>query len=186
MSEITYTQEQVDAMLQKEGDRRVTQALETAKSKFESQLSVEIEGARAKWQAEQTMTAEELAKTQLAEAEKALLARQRELDLKTNDLTAKALLAEAGIPKAQYEKMIGVLVSDNTETTQANITNFIGMFNETKTTLETNIRTELSKVPSPTTPVSTEINKESFAKMKYDEKLKFKAENPELFRQLMS
>ena len=182
-----YTDEQISAMLQREADKRVTEALQTAKLKFEADKEIALQAERERVERETlekaTLSAEELARKQFEEQVKAVTTRETEISKKQNLLTAKELLADAGIPKSKYEKMLGVMISDNSDATVANVNQFIDMFNETKTELETAIRTEFSKVPPPNTGSGgSDITKEKFATMGYAQKLELKQTNPELYK----
>lgn len=186
-----YTDEQISAMLQREADKRVTEALQTAKLKFEADKEIALQAERERVKKETleaaTLSAEELARKQFEEQVKAVNAKETEISKKQNLLTAKELLAEAGIPKSKYDKMLGVMVSDNPDSTVTNVNQFIAMFTETKTEIETAIRTELSKVPHPNTGSGgTDITKESFTKMGYAQKLELKQTNPELYKTFMT
>ena len=117
---------------------------------------------------------------------KTITVKESEIQRKANTLDAKDMLTNASIPKSHYEKFINLLVSDDTESTKVNVQNFINAFNETKTEIETKIKTELSKIPPPITGVGDkEVTKADFNKMGYSEKLKLKAEKPELYQKLI-
>jgi len=90
-----------------------------------------------------------------------------------------------GIPKSQYDKVIGMLVSDDDESTKANVQNFVDIFNSTKVEIETKVKSEYSSIPVPKSGTSESVTKEAFNKMGYADKLKFKATNPELYTQFM-
>lgn len=191
-----YTQEQVDRMLadakkglftEEEINRRVTAEVDR---RVESGIQKGLETQRQKWQEEfekkAKMTAEELAKEKLKEQETLLRNKELEIAKKSNLLNAKAKLNEAGVPSTQYEKMLEILVTADENQTQANIDNFVGMFNETKTTLETQIKNAYTKVPAPSGSGGGKgISKDEFLKMSYLDKLKIKEENPELYKTLL-
>lgn len=88
--EKTYTQAEVDALLQSEGDRRVTQALEKQKKITEKQIQ-EAEKLGA-------MTAEQKAQYILDEKEKELQKKEEKLKLYENKLSCTSILSEKNIP----------------------------------------------------------------------------------------
>lgn len=194
------TQEQLDELIsekvkeakaglfdENELQRRVTAEVDR---RVESGIQKGLDTQRAKWEAEfkqkAQMTAEELAKQQLEEQSKELSAKEREINRRANLADAKDMLSDANIPKSQYEKFISMLVTEELETTKANVENFINMFNSTKTELETEIKTKLSGVPAPKQGEKGGVmTKKEFDKLGYAEKLKFKGEQPELYKEFM-
>ena len=174
-----YTEDDLQRKVMSEVDRRVEtgiqKGLETQKQKWERELS-----ERAK------LSAEELARKDFEEQLQAVTKKEREIQKKANMLDAKDMLADAQIPKAQYDKIIGMLVSDDSETTKANVQNFIDMFTNTKVEIETKVKSEFTKIPSPKTGTGNEtVTKDDFIKMSYSEKLKLKTSNPELYKEFI-
>lgn len=174
-----FTEDELKRRVDSETDRRV-----------ESGIQKGLETHKAKWESEylekSKLTADELAKKQLEELTSQLSEKERTVLKKANTLDAKEMLAEAGIPKANYEPLLAMLVSDSEESTKANVTGFIGAFNSTKLDLETRIKAEISKIPPPNTdPNNKSVTKTDFDKMGFAEKVTFKAENPELYREFM-
>lgn len=174
-----YTEDDLQRKVTAEVDRRV-----------ESGIQKGLETQKKKWQDEfeksATMTAEEIAKKKLEEQVNELTAREREIKKKSNLIEAKDMLSGADIPKSHYEKMLDVLVNDNEDVTKQNITNFIDVFNTTKTEIETKVKSEFSKVTPPSgSEPGTVVTKDIFTKMSYGDKLKFKAESPEQYKEFM-
>lgn len=173
-----FTQEDLDRKVTSEVDRRVEsgiqKGLETNKAKWERELS-----EKAK------LSAEELVQKELDEKMQDLSKREREILKRANTLDAKDLLANAEIPKAQYEKFIGLLVNDDSEATIQNVNNFIETFNETKTEIESNIKKQYSQVPPPKSGQAGTITKAEFSKMGYAEMMELKNSNPDLYKSLI-
>ena len=175
-----FTKEDLEREITREVDRRV-----------ESGIKKGIETHKAKWEEEfrkqSELTAEELAEKQIKDKLKELESRERELALRANTLDAKSMLANAGIPKEHYEKFVGMLVDGDEERTKENVQNFIDAFNETKVGIEKSLQEKYSNVPSPKGGSSDGgiKTKAEFNKLSYEEKLKFKEENPELFKQFV-
>ena len=102
----TYTQEEVNALLQSEGDKRVSQALATQKKKYEKQISLasldEVERAKVE------------SNDRIAELEQQLA----ELQAERNKSEMKTALAARGL-SPDFADILAV--GDNVEDAQANI-----------------------------------------------------------------
>lgn len=174
-----YTKEDLDRKVTAEVDRRV-----------ESGIQKGLETHKSKWQEEfekkASMTAEELAHEKLQKQLEDLEERENEIFKKTNELNAKDKLTEANIPKEHYEKFINILVTEDDESTTENVNNFIETFNDTKSTLESDIKKKYADVPPPSqgSNKSDTITKEDFENMGYTERLKLKNEDEELYNKL--
>lgn len=195
-----YTQEQIDAMIaekvneatkglytQEDLQKEITREVDR---RVESGIQKGLETNRQKWEQEYAerakLSAEELAQKELEEKMKALDSKNAEIQKKANLIEAKELLANADVPKTHYEKFINMLVTNDSESTISNVNNFISMFNETKSNIETNIKSQLTTIPKPKTGDDNVIvTKDSFIKMSYAEKMKFKNENPEQFKEFL-
>lgn len=184
-----YTDEELQKLIQAEADRRVNQALENKQKKYDEELKKALENERelVKQQIadEAKLSAEEKAKKELEKREKELLEREKFLAKENNNLYAKNALTEAGVPKEAFEKLLGMIVNDNEDMTKTNVTNFIEVFNSTKNSIEKTTAEKYAKVPAPQSGEVKTIDKNSFDKMSYAEKLKLKTEQPELFKQFM-
>lgn len=106
-----------DKSYQSEFDKRITKALETAKSKWETEKATELEKAKTEAQKLAKMTADQKAEY---EAQKKLddLAK-REKEITTRELKAQAYetLAEKGLPK----DLIDILNYENADTCNKSI-----------------------------------------------------------------
>lgn len=191
-----FTQEQLDAMInekiaeakkglfsEEELNKRVTSEVDR---RVESGIQKGLETQKQKWERELSekanLTAEQLAQKNFDDKLKEVSQRELEILKRANNLEAKDMLSEAQIPKAQYEKIIGMLVTDNADTTKANVQNFIDMFNHTKVEIETKVKGEFTKIPQPKGNNGNDaITREDFIKMPYAEKLKLKTSNPDLY-----
>lgn len=174
-----FTEDDVNRKVVSEVDRRVEsgiqKGLETQKQKWEVELAQKA-----------NLTAEEIAKKKFEQQLNLVTGRESEVSRRANQLEAKELLTDAGIPKSQYEKVITMLVSDNEEVTKANVQSFINMFTETKTELENKIKSELANVPPPKSGNGDKVvSKVDFNKMPYGEKMNFKISNPDLYKEFI-
>lgn len=137
-----FTEDDVKRKVTAEVDRRVESGIKTG-----------VETQKEKWLREHEeiarMSAEELAQKQIAEKLSALSEKEKEISRKANRSDARDMLSEAQIPKSHYEKFLDLLVSDDTEKTISNVKNFINVFNETKSEIETKVKSEFSTVSKP-------------------------------------
>lgn len=190
-----YTQEQVDQMIaeaklglftEEDLQKKITSEVDR---RVESGIQKGLETKKQKWEREYSerakLTAEELAQKQLEEKMQELSGKEKEISKKANQIEARNILSEANIPKAHYEKFIDLLVNDDAETTTSNVQNFVDVFNSTKDDITNQIKSEFSNVPKPKTGANGTLTKDDFDKMGYGEKIKFKTENPDLYKEFM-
>lgn len=190
-----YTQEQVDKMIaeaksglftEEDLQKKITSEVDR---RVESGIQKGLETKKQKWEREYSerakLTAEELAQKQLEEKMQELSGKEKEISKKANQIEARNILSEANIPKAHYEKFIDLLVNDDAETTTSNVQNFVDVFNSTKDDITNQIKSEFSNVPKPKTGANGTLTKDDFDKMGYGEKIKFKTENPDLYKEFM-
>lgn len=190
-----YTQEQVDQMIaeaklglftEEDLQKKITSEVDR---RVESGIQKGLETKKQKWEREYSerakLTAEELAQKQLEEKMQELSGKEKEISKKANRIEARSILAEANIPKAHYEKFIDLLVNDDAETTTSNVQNFVDVFNSTRDDITNQIKSEYSNVPKPKTGANGTLTKDDFDKMGYGEKIKFKTENPDLYKEFM-
>lgn len=195
-----YTQEQLDKLIEDavklatkglytetELERKVTAEVDR---RVESGIQKGIETQKSKWQREfeekAKLSAEELAQRELQSKISELTSREKEVLRRSNKLEALEKLNGAGVPKSAYDKLLDKLIDEDMDSTNANIESFIGVFNETKSSLETEIKKQFSNIKPPTSPNEPEgITKESFNKMGYQQKLELKQSNPELYNTFM-
>lgn len=137
-----FTKEDLDKEVTKEVDRRV-----------ESGIQKGLETHKQKWKEEYEkkakLSAEELAKLTVDEKLKAIEEREAEINTRSNRIDAREMFSKAQIPEDNYAKFMDLLVSDDAEVTQSNVSNFIESFNATKEDIEKSIKEQLTKVPAP-------------------------------------
>lgn len=106
-----------DKKYHSEFDKRVAKALETAKSKWETEKATELENAKTEAEKLAKMNAEQKAK--YAEEKRIAELEKREKDITTRELKAQAYetLAEKNLPK----ELIGTLNFESAETCNASI-----------------------------------------------------------------
>jgi hypothetical protein len=171
-----YSEQELERKLTAEVDRRV-----------ESGIQKGIETQKSKWQREfedkAKFSAEELAQKELESRMSELTSKEKEILRRGNKLDALEKLNSAGVPKSAYEKLLDKLIDEDLDSTNANVENFIGVFNDTKSSLETEIKKQFSNIQPPPTGNNDngEVTKDKFLKMGYQQKLELKQSNPELY-----
>ena len=165
----TYTQEEVLALLQKETDKRVTQALKTQQKKYEKQLSLSKLDGDEREKAEKD--------NRIAELEEQLA----QFNIERNKSELKSVLSARGL-SAEFADIISI--GDDIEVAQANIDKLDKLFKNA-------VRVEVEKRLAGTTPEgnsgsSVELTKESAKKMSLAEMNKLADTNPELFAKLFN
>lgn len=164
----TYTQEEVLALLQRESDKRVTEALKTQQKKYEKQLSL------SKLDGDERAKAEKDAR--IAELEEML----RERDIATNKSELKSVLSSRGL-SAEFADIINI--TDDIEASQSNIDKLDKLFKAAvKAEVEKRLAGNAPKGNSAT--ATAEMTKEEFAKLPLSKQAEIYRTNPELYKKL--
>jgi Domain of unknown function (DUF4355) len=175
----TFSKEEVDKMLQVEADKRVSQAIATAKAKWETEFKTKLDQEKeeaqrlSKLNEEERMQAELNKQKQIFEDERKQFLRER----KEHETTIE--LSKLGLPIlfAKY------LIDESDEVTNANIKKLQEEFQKS-------IEEEVNKRLQGTTPKGatktdgSTITKEQFNKMSITEKAELYNQNKELYTQL--
>ena len=165
----TYTKDELLALIQSESDRRVTQALDTQRKKYEKQLSL------SKLDGEEREKAEK--DNRIAELEEQLAAFQ----IEKNKSELKSVLSSRGL-SAEFADILSI--SDDIAASQANIDKLDKLFKAA-------VKAEVEKRLAGNTPPGgkngdKEITKETAKKMSMAELNELASTNPELFAQLFN
>ena len=169
-AEKTFTQDEVNAMIQK----RVGRALKDKESEIES---ARTEAAKlAKMNKDQKKDYELKKAQQQAEDARAQLARYQLRD------AARKQLVDGGYTPTDAD--IDLIVTDKAESTQANAKALLDMVERIKSS----VRNDLLKGTTPKAggPQVKTPSESQFGKMSYSERLQLKSENPELYSQLVN
>lgn len=167
----TYTQEEVDKLLQQESDRRVTEALRKAQKKNQEKLREAEKLSK--------MNDQEKHEYELEQREKAIAEKEHELALAENKAIAMTILSEKGISTT----LVDFVVADDADTMKANIDLLDRAF-------KVSVRAEVEKrlASNNTSPKrqrveSTDptINREKFKKMSIQEQMRIYDTNPDLY-----
>lgn len=165
----TYTQEEVLALLQKETDKRVTQALNTQKKKYEKEIGLaKLDGAERE-KAEKD--------NRIAELEEQLAL----FTIERNKSELKSVLSARGL-SAEFADII--TISDDIEASQANIDTLDRLF---KAAVRAEVEKRLAgNAPKGNGSTTKEITKETAKKMSIAELNDLAKTNPDLFSTLFN
>ncbi len=123
---IELTEEELQARLQAEGDKRVDEAIKTHKPKWEAEAREREKKARADAERLARMSAEEREKEQLKLKEEEYSRKEKDLHQREMKLAAIDILAEEKLPITFADQLIGESVDD----TYDRITKFKKAWNE--------------------------------------------------------
>lgn len=166
----TYTQAEVDEMLQKESDRRVNQALKKQQEKFKREQA-EYEKLR---DMDETQKKEYEYNKRVEELE----AKEKEFILTQNKLEASKVMAEHGLPIS----FVDYIVAEDAETMMQNITNFETQW---KAAVADAVQQRLAKpAPKGSNVTQAGMTKEQFSKLSLAQQSEIYRTNPELYKQM--
>ncbi len=167
----TYTQEEVLALLQKETDKRVSQALKTQEKKFQKQLSLS------------KLDDDERAKAEKDDRIAELEGQLAQFTLERNKSELKTVLSSRGL-SAEFADI--VLITDDIEASQANIDKLDKLFKAAvKAEVEKRLAATGGNVKGNGSS-TTEITKESAKNMSIAELNALAESNPELFNKIFN
>lgn len=174
--EKTFSEEEVEKLIQSATDKRVSQALETAKSKWEKEMEQKTDEAKRL----ATMSEEERFKAQL-ELERSSFESERQAFLRERmELETVKQLSSQGLPTdfASY------LIADDADTVAQNINSFKEAW---QAAVENAVVERLKGGAKPINgeaKVSKTVSKEEFSKMSFNERLELYNTDPELYNSL--
>lgn len=165
----TYTQEEVMALLQRETDKRVTEALKTQQKKFDKQISLtKLDGdERAKAEKD----------NRIAELEEQLA----QFQIERNKSELKSVLSSRGL-SAEFADIVSI--SDDIEASQANIDKLDKLF---KAAVKAEVDKRIAgNAPKGNGSAPAEITKDTAKKMSLAELQELAAKQPELYNKLFN
>lgn len=166
----TYTEDEVKDLLQKEGDKRVTQALKKAKSDWEKEQEEKISEAERLAK----MSADERAKAEADKEKQALIEENEKYKRANLELQAKNNLKDQGLDESFSSFLLGV----DADTTNENIKVFKEAFDKAvENEVNERLKGSTPKVGSTKTITKDEI----MAIEDKKERLKAITDHPELF-----
>lgn len=168
----TYTQEEVDKMLQSEVDRRITSALKKQAKNNEAKIKEAQKLAQ--------MNESEKYQYELEQREKAIEEKEKALALAENKNEASKILAEKGLSLS----LVDFVVAEDAETMNSNIRLLEKAF---KDSVKREVEKRLgSSAPKKNLPPDETITKEQAKKMGIRERQQLLMNNPELYAQLFN
>jgi hypothetical protein len=173
----TYTQDELNKMLQSETDKRVTEALKTSKEKWQQEYEKKIEAEKKEAVRLATLSAEEKRIEEQKQYQIKLEEREKEVKLRELKLDTIALLQEESLPVQFSEFLIG----QDAELTNENIKQFKKHFSEA---VESAVNERIKgKTPS---SGSTSFAEKKLADMTSQERIELRKSNPELYKNLLA
>ena len=120
----TYTEEEVRELLQKEGDKRVSEAMKKAERKSQAKIKEATKLAQ--------MNEEQKFQYELEQREKAIEAKEKELALAENKATASQVLADRGLSA----KLVDMVVAEDADEMMDNIKIFVDADDDVKAAID--------------------------------------------------
>lgn len=166
----TYSQEEFEAALQSETDRRVTAALKKAERKKEAEIAEATKLAK--------MNDEQRYQHELEKREQALVEKEKALALAENKAEASKVLSSRGISA----DLVELVVSDDADSMLENINLLEKAF---KQSVKAEVEKRLaSKTPQKNLPLDNNITKEGFHQMTLTQQAELFRTNPDLYKKL--
>ena len=167
----TYTETEVMEMIQRESDRRVSQALKKQQAKFEAKQS-EADKLR---QMDETQRKEYEFQQKLAEFEE----QKKQFAITQNKLSASKVMAERGLPV----QFVDYIVAEDADAMMEAINNFEKQW---KSAVSDAVSASLAKGGKPTGAAipQTGLTKEAFNKMSISQQAELFNTNPTLYKEL--
>lgn len=168
----TFTKEEVELLLQKETDRRVSQALATQERKTQAKLREAEKLA--------SMTAEEKYKYELDQREQAIAEKEHQLLLAENRAEASKILADKGLSQT----FLDFVIADTADEMNERISKIDRAFKEcVKAEVEKRLGSNTPKMASST---RTTLTKEQFAALPVSRQQEIARQDRELYNSLVS
>lgn len=168
----SYTQEEVDKMLQSEVDRRITSALKKQAKNNEAKIKEAQKLAQ--------MNESEKFQYELEQREKAIAEKEKALALAENKNTASQILADKGLSLS----LVDFVIAEDAETMNSNIRLLEKAF---KDSVKREVEKRLgSSAPKKNLPPDETITKEQAKKMGIRDRQQLLMNNPELYNQLFN
>lgn len=168
----TYTQEEVDKMLQSEVDRRITSALKKQAKSNEAKIKEAQKLAQ--------MNESEKFQYELEQREKAIAEKEKALALAENKNIASKILADKGLSL----DLVDFVIAEDAETMNSNIRLLDKAF---KDSVKREVEKRLgSSAPKKNLPPDETITKEKAKKMSIIERQNLLTNNPDLYNQLFN
>ena len=165
----TYTREEVERLLQQEGDRRVTAALKKAEAK-RTQAVREAQKLA-------TMNEDEKARYEVEQRQKELDEREARIALLENTAEATKILSEKGLPAALVE----LVVAEDADEMMGRITLLDKWVKEA---VKAGVERQLASASPRASSVSEGMTREEFSRLSLSRQQELYRQNPELYRKM--
>jgi len=167
----TYTQEEVEKMIQAESDRKVSLALQRKEKELSKKLTEAEKLAK--------MSDEDRMRYQLEQKEAELQAKEREYLLRDNKMASMKVLADKGLPV----ELVDFVVDEDAETMNNKITKLEKYI---KDSVAQQVKAKVGgSTPKQGNPANmNELTSADFKKLTYLERVEMKRNNPELYNKL--
>jgi hypothetical protein len=176
----SYTEEELQKLLQSETDKRVTQAIQTAKAKWEQEFDEKLKHEKTEAEKLAKLTEQERLKLEFDKKMEAFETERKQFLREKLELQTVKELSAIGLP-TDFSKFI---VAETADEIKTNIDTF-------KKHWETAIEKAVNEKLSGTTPKTatkkdgtTTVTKEQFRKMSYSEKKAIYDSDKELYESL--
>lgn len=174
---ITMTKEELQRLLQQEGDKRVSQALQTAKAKWEAEFKAKLEQEKSEAEKLAKMSEQERFMAELEKQKKQFEEERKQFYREKLELQTVKELSSLGLPTEFSSFVLG----EDAETTKKNIEIFQAKWQEA---IEKAVNEKLKGAVPKASGGAPTITPEQFKKMSVIERSKLYRENPELYKQL--
>ena len=177
----TYTEEELQKQLQSATDKRVTEALKTAKEKWEAEYNEKLEAEKSQAEELASMTAEERARAEFEKEKSEWLKEKSTFEKEKMKLETTKLLDAEGLPIS----FVDYVLTDSAEGVKENIKVFKEQWNKE---LDEAITERLKgKAPASGSLQHKDIvnmTKEEFGKLSYRERAKMLEIDPDIMGKL--
>lgn len=179
----TFTQEEMDKLLQSETDKRVSSALKKAQDKFEAEYKAKLDAERTEADKLARMSESERLQAQF-DAEKQKFENERKQFLQERlELETVKQLSDKGLPT----EFSCFLVSEDADSTKNRLDVFQTQFQlAVEKAVNEKLKGHTPPQGSTGTGLDGSVTKEQFAKFGYKERLALYQSNPDLYNQLQN
>lgn len=126
------------------------------------------------------LTDEQKLQQALANAKK----KEEEFNRKSILLDVEKVLVQGGLEEKDYTGIVDSLVTNDRSASISLANNLVAMLDSQKQAAAQAVKNELQKSLIPPKGSETEVSKETFDKMSVSEKMKFKIENPDTYKEI--
>lgn len=189
----TYTEEEVAKMIQAQTDKRVTEALKTAKNKWQTEYEDQLAKEKAEAERLAKLSAEERQKEELKKIQEGIDIERAEFEQQRAEFQRERMMLDTvkklsanGMPTDFAEFLVG----KNEDITAKNIEAFSEKWNTTlQQAIESHVENRLRGQEPKVSNTSNEpkvMSKKEFANLPAKERMQMMKDNPELVQQILA